>query len=355
VKSLQVTSAAEAAWNWKVELPPDRRRSSNRRGSWIFFRSVSIYAAFFLGTFLLPAGWMRVGCLLCQPFVIGALFVIGHDAAHHSLTRWRWLEPIIGRLALLPAYHPYTSWCYAHNVLHHGGTCLKGKHPDFAPLSKEEFDLLPRWRKRLERVYRSAPGVGLCYLLDFYRRYILFPNGKNRSTHNTAFQLDRLLVLAFVLVQLWIGYTLAKYTMDPGLPRKLYALAAVALPWMIWIYFMGTASFVQHTHPRTIWYDKESDWDFHDVQLTSSTHMILPWPLERILHNIMDHAAHHIDARIPLYELPASQRLLEQQAPEHTVVQRLTLREYFRICRECKLYDYKQHRWLNFQGSPTTR
>jgi omega-6 fatty acid desaturase (delta-12 desaturase) len=322
---------------------------------WIFFQSASVYAALFLGTFLLPAIWMRLACLLSLPLAIGALFVIGHDAAHHSLTRWRWLDTIIGRLAFLPAYHPYTAWCYAHNVLHHGGTCLKGKHPDFTPLGKEEFDRLSPWRQRLERIYRSAPGVGLCYVLDFYRRFIVWPSARHRSAHRTAFQVDRIIVFAFFALQVWVGYTLTQYTEDLEMPRVLYALATVVLPWTGWVYFMGTASFVQHTHPRAVWFDKESDWDFHNVQLTSSTHMVLPWPLERILHNIMDHAAHHIDPRIPLYELPESQRMLEQQAPDHVIVQRLTWREYLRICRACKLYDYREHRWLDFDGLPTSR
>ena len=69
----------------------------------------------------------------------------------------------------------------------------------------------------------------------------------------------------------------------------------------------------------------------------------------------MDHAAHHIDPRIPLYELPESQQMLEEQAPDHTIVQRLTWRKYLRICRECKLYDYRGRQWLDFEGSPTTR
>ena len=60
--------------------------------------------------------------------MIGALFIIGHDAAHNSFTPYGWLNRLLGRLVLLPAWHPYTSWAYAHNTLHHGGTNLRGKH-----------------------------------------------------------------------------------------------------------------------------------------------------------------------------------------------------------------------------------
>jgi acyl-lipid omega-6 desaturase (Delta-12 desaturase) len=348
-------TATEAARTWKAGLPSELRHTTTRHGAWLFLRSASIYILVFLGAFLLPAGWMRGACLLITPMVITALFVIGHDAAHHTLTRRRGLNWIIGRLCMLPAYHPYTSWCHAHNGLHHAGTCLKGMHPDFAPLSKSEFDCLPAWRQRLERIYRAPLGVGLCYVLDFYRHFLLFPSGRNQSAHRTAFQMDRLLVLGFFGLQFLTGYALTAYTPNLQLPHWLYAAGAVALPWGIWIYFMGVFSFVQHTHPRTVWYDDKAEWEFYCVQLSSSTHMVLPWPLGAILHNTMDHAAHHIDPAIPLHQLPASQKLLEQQAPDYSLVQRLTWREYFRICRVCKLYDYRRHCWLNFEGMPTSK
>ena len=175
--------AAEAAHNWKAGLGADRHLTTNRQGFWLFLRSASVYVLLFLGAFLLPTPWMRSACLLIMPLSIAALFVVGHDAAHHTLTPSRWLNRILGRLCLLPSYHTYTSWRHAHNTLHHGGTCLKGKHPDFAPFDKREFDALPAWRQGLERVYRAPLGVGLYYAMDFYRRYMLFPSGQNRSRY----------------------------------------------------------------------------------------------------------------------------------------------------------------------------
>jgi omega-6 fatty acid desaturase (delta-12 desaturase) len=256
-------------------------------------------------------------------------------------------------LALLPAYHPYTSWRYAHNVLHHGGTCLKQKQPDFPPMSKEEFQALPRWRRRLERIYRSALGVGLCYAVEFYVRCLLFPVKKKRSPEIVPFHLDRLLVVGFLIAQLGVAYSLS--AVNPELDRApgMYA-GVIVLPWLTWMYFMGVATFVQHTHPRTVWYDNHYEWNFFHVQLCSSTHMVLPRVADFLLHNIMHHPAHHLDPTIPLYELPASQQSLEEYAPEHSVVVPFTLREYLRICRKCKLYDYRHHRWLDFDGNPTT-
>jgi omega-6 fatty acid desaturase (delta-12 desaturase) len=345
---------ASAALEWRRSLPPERRTRSVRRGVFYFARSGAIYLALFAGASLAPMWWMRLLCFVALSSVIGALFVIAHDAAHQSLTPSRRLNRVLGRLAMLPAWHPYTSWCHAHNTLHHGGTCLKGRHPDFTPLTKAEFDRLPSWRRRVERIYRSPAGVGAAYVFDFYRRYLLFPVRGNQPIQLLRFHLDRLLVLAFLALQLWAAYALAGNIDTSPLPRSVHAVLAIALPWTLWIYFMGVASFVQHTHPRTVWYDDPEEWRFYHVQLASTTHMVLPRPLGAMLHHIMDHPAHHIDPTIPLYELPDSQAQLEQTSPEHSIVEPLTLAEFLRICRVCKLYDYRHHCWLDFDGRPTT-
>ncbi len=348
------TSADRAARAWRASLPHERRRSTNLRGGLLFATNAVVWVGLFVGGFLLPTWWMRAICILANPLAIGGLFVVGHDACHNSLTRTGWLNRLIGRLALLPAWHPYTSWCHAHNVLHHGGTNLKGRHPDFPPFSKEEFDALPAWRRLLERLYRLPIGVGLFYTIDFYFRILLLPSKAHRSPFTVPFHLDRLLIAAFFALQLWVAYELTAFAPDLLLPRWFVVLGGVLVPWVSWIWFMGFVSFLQHTHPRTAWYDDLDEWSFYHVQLRSTTHVTFPWPIERLLNNIMDHPAHHIDPTIPLYELPESQRLLEERAPEHSVVVPWSLGEFLRICRVCKLYDYRRHCWLDFAGNPTT-
>ncbi len=220
--------------------------------------------------------------------MIGALFIIGHDAAHNSFTPYGWLNRLLGRLVLLPTWHPYTSWAYAHNTLHHGGTNLRGKHPDFVPLTREEYDRLPRWRRLLEKLYRSPLGSGPSYLIGFYFGYILFPSPARRPPLRRQFERDRLLVLGFFALQILGMYLLARVTPGLFLPPLAYAFLDVLLPWALWVQFMGFISFIQHTHPRLAWYDDPQEWSFYHVQLKSSTHVVFPFPIERILNNIMD-------------------------------------------------------------------
>jgi len=193
-------TAAEAARAWRASLPRDRRRSTVFRGVLVFMVSALAYLALFVGSFLLPLFWLRGLCLAFAPLAIGALFVVGHDAAHHSLTPVGWLNRLLGRLAMLPALHPFTSWTHAHNTMHHGWTNFKGRHPDFSPFSKEDYDQLPPWRRWLERVYRHPLGLGLYYIFDFYFKHLIVPGLKDRRPYRLWFHLDRLWVLAFVLL-----------------------------------------------------------------------------------------------------------------------------------------------------------
>jgi omega-6 fatty acid desaturase (delta-12 desaturase) len=346
--------AEQAARRWRASLPREWRRSTILHGGAIALMAAALYVATFLGMFLLPHWALRLACVIVQPVVIGMLFVIGHDATHNSLTPLGWLNRVLGRLVFLPAYHPYTSWAHAHNTLHHGWTNFKGRHPDFPPMTKQEFDCLPLWRRWLERAYRTPLGVGMYYTIDFYAGCLLFPRGPHVPPNRLWFHLDRLFVLAYFAGLVGLSWWLTGFVPGRNLPREVFAVGAVVIPWTSWIWFMGFTSFIQHTHPRMAWYDDEAEWSFYHVQLKSTAHVVFPWPVERLLHNIMDHPAHHLDPTIPLYRLPASQRLLEQTTPEHAMVVRWTPLEYIRTCAACKLYDFERHCWTDFAGVPTT-
>src|SRR5262245_20583317 len=72
--------AAEQARAWRGALPRDCWKRSNLHGGAIFAMSTALYISLFLGMFLLPTWWLRITAMITMPWVIGALFVIGHDA-----------------------------------------------------------------------------------------------------------------------------------------------------------------------------------------------------------------------------------------------------------------------------------
>jgi omega-6 fatty acid desaturase (delta-12 desaturase) len=346
--------AALAARRWRAALPKWCRQSSTLHGSVLAVATLGLYAVLFAGFFMMPWWPGRAACLFGLPLVIGSLFVLGHDAAHNALTPVGWLNRLLGRLVFLPAYHPYTSWVYAHNTLHHGWTCFKGRQPDFAPLSKAEYDALPAWQRAVVRFFRSPLGVGPYYAIEFWLGVLVFPSRQRRSPFTLSFHLDRLLIVVFFVAQASLAGWLSWQLHGEPWRAALHAVVGILVPFGMWIWFMGFVSYIQHTHPLCAWYDNEAEWTFHHVQLKSTTHIVFPSPIESMLNNIMDHAAHHLDPSIPLYHLPQSQKLLEQTAPEHALVIPWTFAEYLHTCAACKLYDFERHCWTDWQGNPTS-
>ena len=76
--------------------------------------------------------------------------------------------------------------------------------------------------------------------------------------------------------------------------------------------------------------------------------------MELLTGHIMQHTAHHVDSKIPLYRLTGSQSCLESAYPQDIVVEKWTLATLGKTLARCKLYDYENHRWLNFCGKPTS-
>ena len=74
-----------------------------------------------------------------------------------------------------------------------------------------------------------------------------------------------------------------------------------------------------------------------------------------MLHNIMEHTAHHVDTRVPLYHLTNAQSAIEHAFGEENVItEPFTFAGMTRTFQTCQLYSYETHQWLSFDGVPTT-
>jgi omega-6 fatty acid desaturase (delta-12 desaturase) len=140
--------------------------------------------------------------------------------------------------------------------------------------------------------------------------------------------------------------------------RVLADLALVGfgflIPFLFWNWSMGFVVYQHHTHPEVPWFGDREDWTFFAAQVGCVVHVELPKPIELFLHNILEHTAHHVDPKIPLYNLPSAQRHLEEAYSEQIKVVPWTFDGYFRTLRTCRLYDYTNHQWLDWDGKPTS-
>ena len=344
------------------QMPADTRRRDLLLGVMAFATAASLYGLTFWGALAAPWWPLQVGCAVLSVLFIGTLFVVGHDACHGSLTPFSALNQVLGRLAFFPSLTPFSQWEFGHNGIHHSYTNYRPRDVVWGPLSKEEFDRLPRHRQWMHRHYRSLAGLGTYYLFEVWIKLLIFPSStmQREMKRPRTFIFDRLLLVALVVLQIWlvVAYT-AVHPVEPSFwsaftsPAALIVIAVV-MPYLLWNWYIGFAVFLQHNHPRVAWFMDRDEWDFFAGQVEGTTHITLPWYLEWASAFVMQHTAHHVDPKIPLYRLTESQHYLEQSYPHEIVVERWTLRSFLNNLEKCKLYDYQDHCWLSFDGQPTS-
>jgi omega-6 fatty acid desaturase (delta-12 desaturase) len=344
------------------QIPAEVSARSLTLGLTVFFAAMTVYCAAVAAVLHAPWWPLQVACaVLAAPFIV-TFFVVGHDACHGGLTPYGPLNKVLGRIALLPSCTPYVSWEFAHNRVHHSYTNLRGKDYAWAPFSKEEYDRLPRLRRWLERHYRSVWGFGSYYFIEYWLRHLMFPPRKERQQMKRAvtFALDLVLVLVFMAAQIWGLYAWSETLVEsesfwgPFTDFSALLLAVIVLPFLLWNWGMGAAIFQHHNHPRVVWYANREEWDFFAGQVESTVHAQMPRWIEWISAFIMQHTAHHVNSRIPLYRLSESQRYLERAYTDEIIVEPWRFTAVGETLARCKLYDYENHRWLNFKGRPTT-
>lgn len=328
------------------------RFQATRNGFAVFLLTLDL-GAFVAGQALVLSGlgWLSIvaGGLLTW-VAITRLFVIGHDACHGAYTDKPWLNRLIGRIAFLVSMTPFSLWRVGHNVVHHGFNNLRGRDFVWEPHDPDSYAALSPARQRLERLYRSALGPGVYYFVEIWWTRLYFPARAYLASSRAEFTGDSLLVTAFGALWLTILSVI-------GAHRGLNLFAVIGLgfvlPFVLWNWTMGLVVYLHHTHPDIPWFADKKAWTRARAQVSATIHLRMPKVFNALLHYIMEHPAHHLDATIPLYHLRAAQRELEALFGSCPNI-RFSLREYFRVVRTCKLFDYARGAWAPFPGRPAS-
>jgi omega-6 fatty acid desaturase (delta-12 desaturase) len=310
-----------------------------------------IYFALMAGVVWFEAWIWKLLCGLAAGFVIGRLFIIGHDACHQSLTPHRRLNRVLGRLAFLASLTPYSLWDIGHNMVHHGYTNLKGVDFVWAPKTREEFEQLSASKRVLERMYRSGWAPWLYYLIEIWWLRMYFPSKTYMGAKRAAFTWDGILVSVYAA--LWMGALVAAAVLTQQ-SIALILLLGFVVPFIFWNAMIGFVVYVHHTHVRVSWHDDKKKWADAQPFVSTTVHLTFPFNIGALMHHIMEHTAHHVSMAVPLYQLKKAQQWLEDAMPGRIIVQRFSWRWYFETARHCKLYDFSQRCWTDFTGKPTS-
>jgi omega-6 fatty acid desaturase (delta-12 desaturase) len=309
-------------------------------------RDFAVHILVLAGLFFTDTWWHLVLLWGVSSLSVSALFIIGHDAAHGSLFKSKWLNSWVGHLTMLPSLHAYEGWRFGHNRIHHGHTARQGMDFVWHPLQESDYEKLNALQKMLVRLEWSWLGAGVYYTIEIWWKYMMWLDRKKTAKEILR---DRNLVaivglLAVALVGWW-GY--AHYGTALGaiwLPFKLMIMPAALFMWVI-----GATVYLHHIAPEIRWWPRRQ-WNKFKGQMEATTIMRLPPGLDFFFHHIHTHVPHHVDMRIPFYRLELAAQAMKKGFPDHVREIPFSLRNYLRITRACKLYDFEKGRWHPYPG-----
>jgi omega-6 fatty acid desaturase (delta-12 desaturase) len=261
-------------------------------------------------------------------------FILFHDCAHGSLLRGRRANARLGAVLAVMVFTPFARWRHEH-ALHHAtaGDLDRRGTGDIHTLTVDEYNARPKRARLAYRLLRNPVvmfGLGPFYEMLVAPRWVQ-PSARaqvQRSVWGTNIS------LALVFGALWwlVGWQTLVLVNAP-----LVALAGGA---GIWLFY------VQHQFEPTYW-RRSSQWNNTDAALHGSSYLRLPRVLQFFTGSIGFHHVHHLNTKIPSYNL----RRAHEQLPIFSNVPAVSLWEGLRAVR-LKLWDedagrlvtWKEHR-----------
>jgi acyl-lipid omega-6 desaturase (Delta-12 desaturase) len=257
-------------------------------------------------------------------------YIIFHDCTHGSFLPWKRANSWLGVALGLFVYAPFHSWRHEHAV-HHAtaGDLDRRGTGDVPTLTVAEYRAMPWWQRLGYRVFRNPLvmfGLGPIWALMLKPR-LVSRRARPRTRRSVVGTNITLLVLVGTLCWLigWREYLLVQ--MPPAL------LAGSAGVWLF---------YVQHQFEGSYW-ERSADWSYADAALRGSSYLKLPKVLQFFTGNIGLHHVHHLNARIPNYNL---QRAHDQNPIFHHVPT-LSLWDGLRTVR-LKVWDEDGERMVSF-------
>jgi omega-6 fatty acid desaturase (delta-12 desaturase) len=294
-------------------------------------------------TALMYAAW-GVSVLLVLALAIPATgflvrtFIVFHDCSHGSFLPWRRVNTWLGVVCGLFVYQPFHTWRHEHAVHHATAGDLDHRGMgDIDTLTVAEYTRSSPAQRVAYRLMRN-PVVLLAFgpLWALVLEPRLVPGWARKRFGRKILATDVALVAilgGLCALAGWRAVLLVQLT-----PALLAGSVG------IWLFY------VQHQFEDVYWERKEQ-WSYASSALRGSSHLRLPKLLQFFTGNIGLHHVHHLQARIPNYNLQRA----HDENPVFQQVRELGLWEAVLALR-LKLYDEASGRLVTFaQARPALR
>jgi omega-6 fatty acid desaturase (delta-12 desaturase) len=250
------------------------------------YLAVSVLSYLTLGTSVLLTIALAV---LAAGFLVRT-FVVFHDCTHGSFMSSKRANRFVGRVAGLLVLSPFSRWRHDHAVHHATSGDLERRGVgDVLTLTVAEY----RARSRSGRVgYRMLRNPFVMFGVGPIVAMMVGPRIATRAQRprmrNSVLATDAVLVVVVSGLCWLIGWRDFLLVWAPS------ALLAGSVG--IWLFY------VQHQFEDAYWQDGNG-WDYTEAALRGSSYLRLPKVLQFFTGNIGLHHVHHLNARIPNYNL----------------------------------------------------
>lgn len=313
------------------------------------------YYLFLLGTaiaLLATHPLLRVLGGILAGMKMSSLYAVAHDCAHNVLVPSKRLNKLLGSIAYLTGFYNYRLRLYDHLMKHH--PMVNGPQPDaYRPLSLAQYRALPAWRRAWERFVRSANPLGWCAYAMAARlmKSETFPKKNMPASVRRGAWAYAALMFAYVGMLLWIVAAFSDYEAAAFAVNAFFMLG---VPFLAFQANQAIVVYLQHTDPRIPWFAEGDARHLEHGAEQLSVHVAMPRWLSSIFHHMFCHAAHHVCPSVPCYRLYDAQRKLDAMLQGESVVIALRPGALLDVFARCKLYDYDNHRWMDFEGNATS-
>jgi len=264
-------------------------------------------------------------------------YIVFHDCTHGSFLPTKKANSWVGMFSGLFVYSNFLAWRHAHQVHHATSGDLERRGTGDVPLwTVAEYRSKPWYWRMAYWLYRQPLlmfGVGPLWSLVIQPR-LWSRSARTRIKRNVMGTNVALVVLVGALVWVvgWQDYLLVQ------LPTVLMAGSAG-----VWLFY------VQHQFEDVYW-ESSANWTYADAALRGCSYLNLPQPLQFFTGNIGLHHVHHLQARIPNYNL---QRAHDDNPIFHDVPT-ITFWDGIRAVR-LKLWDEDSGRMVTFAEARAPR
>ncbi len=316
---------------WKDALAR-YQRASPKRALWQLTNTFGPYLLLWYAMYrvLEISIWLTIPLAVVSAAFLVRIFIIFHDCTHGSYFRSRRANDILGFIAGVLTFTPYQQWQWEHAV-HHGsaGDLDRRGTGDIWTMTVEEY-LSASPRRRLG--YRLVRNPLVLFVLAPLVVFVIkqrFASAKADKRRRRSILHLNLVLLGTTVLLCWI-FGVLPYLLIQSITMTI--AGGVGL----WLFY------VQHQFDGVYW-ERGDNWDYTTAALRGSSYYKLPKVLQWLSGNIGFHHIHHLNPRIPNYNLQRcheSDRLFQEVTPVTLVSSLRSLRFRFWDEQGRKLVGY---------------